>query len=148
MIFFNILSCLLLTSFGASEKNKPIVYGFADSVHPAKNQELFFLGFELGFDKVMGKESTSKLVGLKSSTDGSQLGAAKIIKEILVSQPGLIAGFPTSHEALQVAPLSSKERVLTIFPSAGHTKLATFGPYVVTTGESMDVWVNTTIDFL
>ncbi len=125
-----------------------IGYGAADSVLPAKNQELFYRGFELGLSKKIEKKKLTKLLAVDQSTDGSAAGAIYAAKRLLAKNVSVLCGFPTSHEALQVAPLAARAKRLVIFPSAGHSRLATFGPYVHTTGGAMSSYLNDVADFL
>lgn len=114
-----------------------IGYGSADSVLPAKNQEAFYTGFELGLKEMIGEKSVKELLAVEQVSSGSPIGAIKSVKMLLDKKVKMFVGFPTSHEALQAAKLTSADQYLTIFPSAGHTALAEFGSTVFTTGISV-----------
>ncbi|MBI3535231.1 MAG: amino acid ABC transporter substrate-binding protein [Deltaproteobacteria bacterium] len=127
----------------------PVVgYGYATSVLPAKNQEAFLSGFELGFKKILGYEAFRTLVIVERDTTGSPAGAIKTLSRLQEKGVSLITGFPTSHEALQVADITKNTGQLTIFPSAGHSRLSSMGANIVTTGESMKGYVKQTTEFL
>jgi ABC-type branched-subunit amino acid transport system substrate-binding protein len=122
-----------------------IGYGSSDAVLPAKNQELYYLGFEAGLSRKLGDDQWSKYVTTYQISDGSPLGAIKSVKELIGRGVKIIAGFPTSHEAVLVGELASKKGILTISPSAGHSKLAEMGGTVYTTGESIRITVDTVV---
>ena len=137
--------CALLIS-NSAWASKPIVgYGSSDVVLPAKNQELYYLGFEAGLMRKMGNVHLSEYVTTYQISDGSHLGAIKSVKELINRDVKVIAGFPTSHEAVLVGRMTSQMGILSIFPSAGHAELAKMGDAVYTTGESISVTVDTVI---
>ena len=125
-----------------------IGYGYANSVLPAKNQEAFYTGFELGLKEILGDKDALKLLATEQVLNGSPTGAIKALKSLLDKGVRMIVGFPTSHEAVQVAKLTSKEGYLTVFASAGHSSLAEMGPTIFTTGESMNSFVEETIKLI
>ena|GEM_PF-4975031 len=136
----------MLVQCSAFAATSPIVgYGSANSVLPYKNQELFYRGFELGFNSTVNKKVNLQTVHDQSE---SPIGALNSIKKILPLDPVAVVGFPTSHEAVQVAPITAKNQILTIFPAAGHSKLATFGQRIFTTGESMRSHTEAVMNFV
>lgn len=136
-----------LVSYGSLAAQ--IGYGFSDAVLPAKNQELFYMGFEAGAGEVLGTSNLKNAISLVRITDGSQLGAVKSAKQLLaIKEVVMMAGFPTSHEALLVAPLFIENGILSFFAGAGHSSLANFGEIINTTGESMSLSVDTTLNYI
>ena len=142
-----IASLLFLLPAGEVQAFNPIVgYGSSDVVLPAKNQELYYLGFEAGMTRQLGTTSLSEYVTTAQISDGSYLGAVESVKKLIDRDVKIIAGFPTSHEAVLVGRITRNLNVLTIFPSAGHSELAEMGNRVYTTSEPMSVTVDTMMD--
>jgi ABC-type branched-subunit amino acid transport system substrate-binding protein len=132
-----------------SHATHSVGYGFADSVLPAKNQELFYMGFETGFEKILGLGAVKKYVVLERTTGGAALGAQRAA-DALITKFGvaLMVGFPTSHEALLAGRVASAKGVPAIFAGAGHSDLAKMGDMVFTTGESMAASVENMLSFI
>ncbi|OFZ19596.1 MAG: hypothetical protein A2Z20_06490 [Bdellovibrionales bacterium RBG_16_40_8] len=133
----------------AAADNKIIGYGYSDAVLPAKNQELFYMGFEVGFDSILGKDAAKKYVQVEKVADGSQMGADTAAMK-LISNKNIVAlvGFPTSHEALLAARLAKENKIISLTAGSGHSALADFGPMVFSTGESMSLSVKIMIEFI
>ncbi|MGE3611035.1 MAG: ABC transporter substrate-binding protein [Bacteriovoracaceae bacterium] len=141
--------CLILFSKLAFSSSLPIVgYGSSDAVLNAKNQELFLMGFQAGFQSNLRKSDIKDLLIIDQVSDGSQLGSMKVAERLLSKGVSLIAGFPTSHEALLAGSVARKFGVLSIFSGAGHSDLGKMGPTVFTTGESMELAVETMLKFI
>ena len=127
----------------------PIVgYGSSDAVLPAKNQELFYMGFDLALRANLDKRYGHDILSVSQVSDGSQLGAVRAAKDLITQGAKFLVGFPTSHEALLAADIAIKAPALLISSGAGHEKLAKLCNYVFTTGESMDYSVRTTMEFI
>jgi ABC-type branched-subunit amino acid transport system substrate-binding protein len=127
----------------------PVIgYGSSDAVLPAKNQELFYMGFELALRSALDKRYGHDVLGVSQVSDGSQLGSVRAAKELIAQGAKFLVGFPTSHEALLAADVAIKAPMLIISSGAGHEKLAKLGNHVFTTGESMDYSVGTMMDFI
>ena len=122
-------------------------YGSSNAVIPAKDQELFFLGFEAGFRFETGSRPNAETLVVRHDVTGSQLGAIRSFEELAKLDVPVITGFPTSHEALLVAPLIASKKLFSLFPAASHSNLADFGPYVFSTGETMRDSVESALSF-
>ncbi|MCK6596731.1 MAG: ABC transporter substrate-binding protein [Bdellovibrionaceae bacterium] len=129
-------------------ENSLVGYGSSDAVLPSKNQELFYLGFELALQKSRLSEDIMSRIITSSVNNGSALGAQKAVENLIANKVELIVGFPTSHEALLAAKIASANNKFAIFAGAGHEDLAKFGPKILTTGESMDRSVTSTLAFI
>jgi ABC-type branched-subunit amino acid transport system substrate-binding protein len=140
---------LMLVGINTFANDKIIGYGYSDAVVAAKNQELFYMGFEVGFNLILGKNASDKYVQVEKSVDGSQMGADRIAKKLLTNK-SLVAfvGFPTSHEALIVARIAKQNEMLSITAGSGHSGLANFGNMVYSTGESMGLSVKIMNEFI
>jgi ABC-type branched-subunit amino acid transport system substrate-binding protein len=123
-------------------------YGSSDAVLPVKNQELFFMGFDLGLQKTLKDKSMSQILAVEQVANGSQLGAIESANRLINKGVNMLVGFPTSHEALLAAEVAKKSGVLAIFAGAGHSNLAKIGPTVFTTGESMAYGAGKMADFI
>ncbi len=115
---------------------------------PAKNQEAFFSGFELGVKEILGEKKTKEVLTVEQIVNGSPTSSLKSLKTLKDRNVKIIVGFPTSHEAVQVAKTTFQDGFLTIFASAGHSSLSEFGPTVFTTGESMKAYVADTSNLI
>lgn len=144
-IFIWSLLLLLVLASDAKAMSPIVGYGSSDAILPAKNQELFYLGFEAGMTRRLKSPALSEYVTTSQISDGSYLGAIKSVKNLIMRNVKIIAGYPTSHEAVLVGRITRDLNVLTIFPSAGHSELAAMGDRVFTTGESTGVTVNSMI---
>lgn len=126
---------------------QPVVgYGSSDAVLPVKNQELFFMGFELGLQRTL--KDKGQLLAVEQIANGSQLGATESANALVKKGVKMLVGYPTSHEALLAAEVAKKNGLLAIFAGAGHSSLANFGPTVYTTGESMTYGAGKMADFI
>ena len=122
-------------------------YGSSNTVIPVKDQENFYIGFETGFKNTYAKKPLNEFVIPLHISDGSPLGALKSADELLKKNVIALLGYPTSHEALLAAKLASQKKKLSIFIAASHSKLAQMGPYIFTTGESMELQASTMLAF-
>ncbi len=139
----------VIPSRSALSQGGPIVgYGSSDAVLPAKNQELFYMGFELALRSVLDQRFGHDALTVEQVSDGSQLGAIRAAKALVGRGAKMLVGFPTSHEALLAADIAIKAPMLMIASGAGHEKLSNMGNYVFTTGESMDYSVRTMMEFI
>ena len=128
-----VLAAVILAFSSLNAAEKIVGYGFSDAVFPAKNQEMFYMGFECGFEEILGKGAVRKYVMTEKVTDGSQMGAVKAATKLIKDTDiALIVGFPTSHEALLAAPVAKSAGLLSIYAGAGHSDLAKFGDLVFT----------------
>jgi ABC-type branched-subunit amino acid transport system substrate-binding protein len=153
MRLLNTLTLSALASLIASSTSQAAVvpaagYGSSDAVLPAKNQELFLMGFELGVQTALPKRTLSDLIVLDQVADGSQLGAMGAAKRLIDKGVAMLAGFPTSHEAVLAGRIAQEKGILAIFSGAGHSDLAKMGDTVFTTGESMQYSVEVSLDFI
>lgn len=123
-------------------------YGASDAVISIKSQELFYAGFEIGMQSVLGRQWEREIIVRKFANDKSPLAASRVAHALLNDQVDIMVGFPTSHEALQVAPLAQQRKTVAIFSAASHSKLGQFGKYVYTTGESMQAVVRATMTYI
>lgn len=143
-MLLNLLMTFLINNSSASV----VGYGSSDAVLPAKNQELFYMGFELALrQKFSPDELKSKLV-VESSNNGSALGAKVVAESLVKKNAELLVGFPTSHEALLAAKIITDNNKFGIFSGAGHDDLGKMGPMIVTTGESMVDSIRSTLSFI
>lgn len=125
----------------------PVVgYGSSDAVLPAKTQELFFAGFDLGLKDHLRRKIPQGFLLVNQISDGNKLSAIRSAKALLDANVKMIVGFPTSHEALLAAEIAQKNGVLAILAGAGHSKLAEMGRTVFTTGETMDSGMESVLD--
>ncbi len=149
-VFVLVLSmAAAITSVNALSKGGPIIgYGSSDAVLPAKNQELFYMGFELALRSALDRRFGHDALTVEQVSDGSQLGAIRAANVLVERGAKILVGFPTSHEALLAAEIAIKGSMLMIASGAGHEKLGTMGNYVFTTGESMDYSVRTMMEFI
>jgi len=125
-----------------------IGYGSSDAVLPSKNQELFYMGFELGMQKYVDKKTYSELVESIQISNGSQLGAQSAARTLVKNGSKLLVGFPTSHEALLASKATANNDVVFIFAGAGHSELGKLGKRIYTTGESMETSIKASLDFI
>jgi len=137
-------SCLIANTAGAAV----IGYGSSNAVLPSKNQELVYMGFELGILQHITEKAFSELVEIKQSSNGKQLDAQYVARELIKDGARLLIGFPTSHEALLTSKIARENNVMAVFAGASHSDLATMGPMIYTTGESMEYAVRSTLDFI
>ena len=131
-----------------SAPNPIVGYGCSDAVLHAKNQELFFMGFDLGFHKTLKDKSNSHILAVEKVSNGSLLGATASANQLAQKGVRLLVGYPSSHEALLAAEVAKRQGLLAIFAGAAHSRLASFGPNVYTTGESMDYEAERLAEFL
>ena len=144
-----LLLLLACTSLIAADPELPVFgYGSSDAVIPAKDQELFFTGFEAGFESVYGGKIPKGLIKIEHVYNGTQLGAIDGAQRLLKQGVRSLIGFPTSHEALLVAKIASEAKVFALFPAASHSSLANYGPYVYSTGESTETSVVQALKFI
>jgi len=146
----NIRLCITIVGLavlGSSAQAAIVGYGSSNAVIPAKDQELFSLGFEAGFRFETGASPTVETLVVRHDTSGAQLGALRAVDELFKANVQVVTGFPTSHEALLVAPLVASRKLFSLFPAASHSDLAKFGPYVFSTGETMRDCVSAALTF-
>lgn len=141
-----IVATILLWSSVTGAANPLVGYGSSNAVLPAKNQELYYLGFEAGLIRILGTDPISGYVITSQISDGSPLGAVESVRKLIRQGVKIIAGYPTSHEAVLVGRITRRVDALTIFPSAGHSELGRLGNKIYTTGEPMRVTVSTMMD--
>jgi ABC-type branched-subunit amino acid transport system substrate-binding protein len=123
-------------------------YGSSDAVLPSKNQELFYMGFELALRQNFSQDQLKQKLITINSSNGSALASQKVCEELIQKGSELIVGFPTSHEALLAAKISKQNNKFAIFAGAGHKDLGEMGPKIITTGESMIESVKQSINFI
>src|ERR1700761_6508428 len=76
-----------------------IGYGSSTAVITSKIQEGFFMGFELGFRKVLGVERASHLLITDQISNNSQLAAIQSANELINQNVVALFGFPGSNDA-------------------------------------------------
>ena len=116
----------------------PIGYGSSDAVYPAKNQEFFYMGFNLGME-LAGYKQLDTIVDNVRIADQKALGAIRGLKQLFERNKDLsvVVGYPTSHEALLVSKLINQNQILFLSVAGSHSELGNMGPYVYTLGESL-----------
>ena len=124
-----------------------IGYGSSTAVVTPKIQETFYMGFELGFEDVLGHKRVLELLSVKQVSDGSQQGATRSAEHLLENGAIALVGFPSSHDSLLAADIAQKNQMFALFTGSGHSDLALKGPTVYTTGASMDRAVESIIKF-
>lgn len=140
---------LLLGFFSHTLIAAPIVgYGSSDAVLSATDQEIFYMGFELGLKTMLKRKLPKDFLLVEHVQDRSSLGAAKSASHLIKKGVSLIAGFPTSHEALLASEVGAKANILSMASAAGHSKLAKMGPTVFTGGEAMGHVTGLFLDFI
>jgi ABC-type branched-subunit amino acid transport system substrate-binding protein len=136
--FFPSTTFLLLLSFsGASWAGPLIGYGSADAVLPAKTQETFYLGFELGLSVTTKREDINQLLAVENSWDGSPLGAQRSAKKLVKRGIIALAGYPISSDALLASKVTLKAGIMALFSAARHSDLDKLGKLVVSAVPSM-----------
>ncbi len=142
--FFLIIIYLIIS---LPVKAMKIGYGSSTAVVTAKIQEGFLMGFELGFKKVLGEREsdTSLLINQKNSS--SQLAAKDSAYELIKKDVVALFGFPGSHDAILAGRIARDNKILAIFPGCNHSDLANLGPFVHTTGHSMQEEVSAIMSF-
>jgi ABC-type branched-subunit amino acid transport system substrate-binding protein len=127
---------LLVASITAMEgvaRSKSIIgYGSSDAVYPSKNQEFFYMGFLLGFNRRIKKQMDKDFLAVKAMNDKDPFGALHSARYLKSQGIDLLVGFPTSHEALLVSEFAAKNKLLFISAAASHSDLAKFGPLIHT----------------
>jgi ABC-type branched-subunit amino acid transport system substrate-binding protein len=120
-----------------------IGYGYSDVLLSIERQEHFFMGFkyglEKGFQQLAGKESGpcntfDKIEIIKVERLGmNKLDAFYAAQELASKNIIMMAGFPTSHEALLAARVAKEHQLALIVPGAGNNALEEFSSYLFTT---------------
>jgi ABC-type branched-subunit amino acid transport system substrate-binding protein len=127
----------------------PIVgYGSSDAVLPATDQEMFFIGFELGLRHNLKRVLPKDFLLTKNVREDTLLGAAKTARALIDQKVSLAVGFPSSHEALLAAEVTAPTGTLFISSAAGHSKIAQMGPTVYSSSESMFTSNDLFLDFI
>ena len=113
-------------------------YGSSDAVYPAKNQEFFYMGFNLGLKKSEYNFKTSD-VDTEQITDKKALSALRGSNLLIARNKDLVvlAGYPTSHESLLVSKVATKEKTVFISSAGSHSSLSKQGSFVFSLGESL-----------
>ncbi len=125
-----------------------IGYGSSDSVLPAKTQEIFYLGFEVGFSLATNMPDISSTIISDNAWDGSPLGASKSARRLIERGVIAVAGFPISQDALLASQEILKTKVMGIFAAARHSDLSNFGPQIVSTVPSMQSDIASMLEFI
>lgn len=137
LLVFSFLNLLIFSNTAYSVK---VGYGSSDAVYSAKNQEYFYMGFSFAMERFLEERYKSELSNILVSeqlSDKKQLSAIRAAKKLISSDVVALTGFPTSHEALLVAPLAKENDILFISAAAAHSKISEYGPNVYTLGESV-----------
>ena len=133
------IAALSLLFFPLRAATEPLIgYGSSDAVLPAKTQELFYLGFELGISLALDRKDVSGVVAIEHAWEGSPLGAQKSAEKLVQRGVVAITGYPTSQDALLASKVSMKAGLIAIFAAARHSDVGKLGPMVVSTVPSMD----------
>ncbi len=143
LIVLSVLACS--STFASPAK---IGYGSSTAVVTAKIQETFYMGFELGFEEILGEKRANEILLVKQVSDGSQRGSTRSAEYLVNNGAIALVGFPSSHDSLLAADIAQKNGFLTIFAGSGHTDLAKKGPTVFTTGTSMESAVESIVRFI
>lgn len=128
---------------------KPIIgYGSSDAVYPSKNQEFFYMGFLLGFNRRIKKTMAKDFLLVKAMEDKDPFGALHSAHYLQSQGVDLLVGFPTSHEALLVSEYAVKNNLLFISAAAVHSDLAKFGPLIHTMAPSSQIITKNLLNFI
>ncbi len=125
-----------------------IGYGSSTAVISSVFQENVFRGFELGFQKILGRERAQNLLLVKQNNDKSIQGATLSATALVDAGVVAVIGFPVSHDALLAADVAKKNGLLAVFGAASHTALSEKGPLVYSTGASLDKLVTELCQFI
>ncbi len=141
-----------LSFYSYSAPVHPLIgYGSSDAVYSAKNQEFFLMGFTLGLEEKLKPPlniQIKHLLNVVQLNDRQSLSALRAADKLLKENIAVLAGFPTSHEALLVAPSAQKHKTIFISAAAVHSELAMKGSYVYSLGESIITSNNALISFV
>jgi ABC-type branched-subunit amino acid transport system substrate-binding protein len=129
---FSLVVVILMSMEGIAHCRTIIGYGSSDAVYPSKNQEFFYMGFLLGFNRRVKKELDKDFLAVKAMENQDPFGALHSARYLKLQDVDLLVGFPTSHEALLVAEFAAKNKLLFISAAASHSDLAKFGPLIHT----------------
>lgn len=132
-----LIAFTLLTSNFSWSINKLIGYGSSTAVISSKIQEGFLMGYQLGFDFILGENKSLDIVNIIQDTSGSPLGAKKVFNTLIEQGAIAITGFAGSHDSMLVSERAKELGLLTIFIDSGHSGLGLRGPNVLTTGLPM-----------
>ena len=105
----------------AAAEPSPCLVGYGYSTHAISKirQEHFYMGFRYGLSQGFKKQTQSKgpcnsidkvEIVLETEQTGHTIGALTAFKNLIKKNPIIIAGFPSSHEALLVANAAQKNR--------------------------------------
>ncbi len=108
-------------------------YGYTTSTLTVEDQEAFLQGFDLGLHARGPKVRRI----LRVDTTQDPFGAARAARRLLEERPVVVAGFPSSDEALRAAPAILDRGVAWIIPAAGDPNLGKLGPWLISTGGTM-----------
>ena len=139
ILFINIFC---FTAFTGERSEKCVIgYGYSAAVLPSERQEHFFMGFryglQSGFAKLPKANHTCSsydnvVIERVVKTGKGPLDAFHAAKELINKNVVLLAGFPTSHEALLAARVAQKSNVALVIPGAGASDLRKYGKYIFT----------------
>ncbi len=141
MLFVLVLPC-------ASWANPLIGYGSSDAILPAKTQEIFYLGFELGLAVTTKQTNINQLLAVEHSWDGSPLGAQRSAEKLVKRGIVALVGYPISSDALLASKVSIKAGIMGVFAAARHSDLGKLGRLVVSTVPSMSFDVEFFMKFI
>ena len=114
-----------------------IGYGSSNAVYPARNQEFFYMGYDLAMKSTGATKKAS--TDTMQITDAKALGAVRSANTLIARNPNLLAlvGFPTSHEALLASKVAINKDLFFLSAAGSHSSLATLGPNIYTLGEAL-----------
>lgn len=122
-----------------------IGYGYSDILVPVERQEHFFMGFKYGLERALKElnngagrggpcseyERIEIIKDIKSNK--GKLEALYAAQELASHGAVLLAGFPTSHEALLAAKIAKGKKLALVVPGAGVDALKDYGEFLFTT---------------
>ena len=142
ILFFSVLA-ISYSSFSIASSDCVIGYGYATTVMSKENLEHFLLGFEYGLEEGFKNLTPSKgpcqsfknikLELVAGNIRKGPLSTVNVAKELATKNVLLLAGFPTSHEALLAARVAQHNGISFVSMGAVANGLAQFSDYVFTT---------------
>jgi ABC-type branched-subunit amino acid transport system substrate-binding protein len=139
-----LLAIITALAFADSPK---IGYGSSSASITAKNQELILAGFELGLSKYITQKRMKEILQINQDVSGLPLSARAVALDLIEKDVAMLTGFSGSHDSILASKVAAEYPVLTILAGSNHNSLREMGPYVFTTGHSMDTEVRETLEF-
>jgi hypothetical protein len=149
ILIFILFSCTLVPAFSYAQECT-IGYGYATTVLPKADQENFMWGFQYGLKKAY-KDNPSKKgichsfknvkVVYKFSHDTkSPLDAILVANDLIKNEAIIMAGFPSSHEALLAAKVAQQNNMAFVSIGAVANGLAQYKDNIFTTSPKRETY--------